>query len=426
MESILLEERIERLPGSREESRSRKASVSEREDAPADRLLPLSLAGIFDEAFDLYKRHFTTFALITAILMLPLLVALQAVESLWLHPLAMQTNWSGGDEVAGRSFLVMLGYFFIGSPRQALPGVLSLTALILVGGAVTIVVGDIYAGRQPSVRAALRNIRSHVFRLLGGWLVAGMAFFTAAAFVLVVVTLVMGFAITAVSVASGGVLAGVLGAVFVACMIVLPYLAGTAILARFFVFLTPMLILERLPISIAPGRTAHLTGKRRFWRAWLTVTFLPLVIAGLALLMLLALDSALALLSLAPQFDFVVRVALETAIFLFFQPYWMVCLTLLYFDYRIRREAFDLLVFSADLPPSMPGAWALQRAQAAPSAPAFPQPGGMPVAPPPPVNTAIPMPAPPPILPPITPPSDSGSVPGPGSIAPDAPRREEA
>ena len=357
---VAIEERIERLPEAWEEERSRDAGAAKADAGSAERLSPLSLAGVFDEAFDLYKRHFTTLAVITAILMLPLLVALQAAESLWLHPLAVQTNWSGDDMEIGRAFLIMLGYILIGAPRAVTPGVLSLAALILVGGAVTVVVADVYTGRTPSVRAALLGIRPHLFRLLGGWLIAILAFVTTAFLASFVVMVFLGIGISAVSAATGGILADVMGVLLLVCLIVLPYLAATALLARFFVFITPMLVLERLPITAAPGRTAHLTDKRLFWRAWITVTFLPLLLGGLTFLMLLALDSALELLSLSPFFNFVVQTALTTAIFLFFQPYWMVCLTLLYFDYRIRREAFDLQVFSADLPPVMPGAWALE------------------------------------------------------------------
>ncbi len=356
---VAIEERIERLPDAREESRSREAGVSEGDAASEERLLPLSLAGVFDEAFDLYKRHFSTLATITAILMLPLLVVLQAVESLWLHPLAVQTNWSGDDSEIGRAFLIMLGYFFTGAPRAVVPGVLSLAALIFVGGAITVVVADVTAGRPPSVRAALQGIRPHLFRLLGGWLMALLAFFTTAFLASFAVMVFMGILLGMAASATGGMLGDVLGILLLVCIIALPYLAGTALVARFFIFLTPMLVLERLPISAAPGRTAHLTGKRLFWRAWIAVTFLPLVIIGLSFLMLSALESALDLLSLSPLFGFIVHVALATAIFLFFQPYWMVCLTLLYFDYRIRREAFDMQVFSADLPPILPGAWAL-------------------------------------------------------------------
>ena len=355
MASLLLED----LPEAHQEVRAANTSAAEGGTASAERLLPLSLAGVFDEAFDLYKRHFRTLAVITAVLMLPLLVALQALESLWLHPLAVQTNWSGDEAEIGRAFLILLGYFFIGAPREIVPGVLSLAALVLVGGAVTVVVGDIYAGRQPTVRAALRGIGPHLFRLLGGWLMACLAFCTTAFLASFAVMIFLGIVTTLLSAASGQILAAALGILFLVCLTILPYLAGTALVARFFLFLTPTLILERLPISAAPGRIAQLTGKRLFWRVWLTATFLPLAMVGLSTLMLLALDSALELLSLAPLFDFVLHVALATAIFLFFQPYWMVCLTLLYFDSRIRREAFDLQVLSAGLPPILPGAWAL-------------------------------------------------------------------
>ncbi|HLV81478.1 MAG TPA: hypothetical protein VKT32_14425 [Chthonomonadaceae bacterium] len=368
MESLLLEDRREFAPQAPEAAHACVPGASEREEASAERLQPLSLAGIFDAAFDLYKRRFVPLALVTAILMLPLLVALQALESLWLHPLAMQTNWSGDDAQIGRAFLILLGYLFTGAPRAVTPGVLSLAALSLVSGAVTLIVADDTTGRTPSARAALRGIRPHLMRLLGGWLVTGLAFFMTLILASFAVTIFLGIGLSIASAASGGLVAEALAYVLLAGLIVLPYLAGTALVARFFLLMTPVLVLERLPVTTAPGRAVHLTGKRLFWRAWLTATFLPLAILLLAFLMLFALDSAVDMLKNIPLIGgvvsqpliaFVLHLALATAIFLFFQPYWMVCLTLLYFDFRIRREAFDLQVFSADLPPVTPGAWAM-------------------------------------------------------------------
>ena len=55
-----------------------------------------------------------------------------------------------------------------------------------------------------------------------------------------------------------------------------------------------------------------------------------------------ACDSTLAAFHLAPVWQFLTQTSLTAGISCFIQPYWMIFITLLYFDYRIQRECFDI------------------------------------------------------------------------------------
>lgn len=324
-------------------------------------LLPSTLAGVFDEAFDLYKRHFAAFAMTIAAIVIPLQIVLQIVESVWLRPMALRLNAQGGAADLSLAFFTYLGYFLTGTPRTDSPGILTLAALAVASGAITLLVADIYSGKQPSVRTTLRGVRPYVLSLIGGWTLAGVVFLAAAAIAFTVLSILFTLVVMATASLLGQVsetvtTIGALG------MILSTYAFAAAVLAYYFVFTTPLIVLERAPASQVSARNIQLAGKNRFWRTWGAVTFLPLVTLGLMMLILWSTELMLERLQLPPLINFMTDLALSTAILLFFQPYWMVFLTLLYYDYRIRREGFDVRLLSANFPGVEVGAWGPQPA----------------------------------------------------------------
>src|SRR5581483_7444775 len=84
------------------------------------------------------------------------------------------------------------------------------------------------------------------------------------------------------------------------CIYVLPYLISWAVIARFFIFTTQLIVLEGLSISEIPARNALLVGKARFWRTFAAVFFLPIVTFGLQALIQYSTLAALRLLRLPP------------------------------------------------------------------------------------------------------------------------------
>jgi hypothetical protein len=144
------------------------------------------------------------------------------------------------------------------------------------------------------------------------------------------------------------------GVLLVLLVLVCPYVVCAALVAKWFCLTTPLATLEAQPLSLLPARNGDLVGKMRFRRAWASVLFLPLVTFGLQFLMTLAVYLALEVAPLPPVAQFLMGTALATAITIFFHTFWMIFLTLFYYDYRIQKEGLDLQLFAAQLPPSPP------------------------------------------------------------------------
>src|SRR5579871_1246583 len=128
------------------------------------RFLPQTLGGVFDESFELYKKHFLTFAMIAAVALIPTQMLLHTIVALWLRPLANQINANSSPD-AGLLVLTRIGFFFTGDPRNETPGLISLLVPILISGPMAVAVSDIYIGRKATVRDAYRRARPYLPRL---------------------------------------------------------------------------------------------------------------------------------------------------------------------------------------------------------------------------------------------------------------------
>ena len=298
--------------------------------APQEELLPKTLSGLFDEAFDLYKRHFTTLALCVAVIFLPALLCFHAA-AVWLRPLELLadshdetvSNWAG--------FQV----FFGGLGMAAF----LLLALLAASGPATVAVAELYQGRTISIREAYRRAGSYLVRLvlhgivtlLGGACIAAITLF-AGAFLFGLTTLALGNEVLAPLLAVSGI-------VF---LMLLPYLSACLLTAWYFLLAPALTILEKLPLGGLTERNTLLIRRPHWRRAWLAAIFLPLVTIGLQILIYYAAQSLLAIFHLSPSFEFVAQSGITALSGFLLQPYWIIFLTLLYFDCRIRREGIDV------------------------------------------------------------------------------------
>ena len=307
-------------------------------------LLPRALSGLFDESFDLYKRHFTTIALCVACLYLPTLALFNLLQAAWIRPLLMTMQDARGDaaDVAG----LKLGLLYIVEFCVLMFG------LILASGPATVAVAACSQGQPITVREAFRRALPAFPRLATYGLVALFA---------VLCATTVGFALTAIAL---GVVATVFSSIHipelttlvalltVATLIVAPYLCGTALLARFFLLTPALTVLENLPLNALMERSGHLARSSRFRRVWLAAIFLPLVTLGLELLVEYAADSVITALRLSPAFAFGAQTGASALFSFLLQPYWIIFLCLLYFDCRVRRDGLDVsrLADAAGLP----------------------------------------------------------------------------
>ena len=313
---------------------------------------PMRLGSLFDASFALYKSHFSTLFFLAALLYLPLQIVLIALMTTWLRPLLQHLNSQSGQADIYGSFTAAIGMLFIGAPQVGLPGLCTLIALVLISGPITIVTADIYLGRPVSLRSSLRLLRASLLRLITGW---GMTILALTGVFLAVLMITFVLAIILAAVLATHVPEAVITLIVLAGLFS-PYFVVTAVFAKWFCLTTPLILLEGQSLLAAPDRNSALTGGKRFARTWGACTLLPLVTLGLQFLILGSLSSALSSLPLSPMLRFLVEAAAIAGISLFFQPFWMIFLTLTYFDLRIRAEGLDLLLLAARLPQSQTSA----------------------------------------------------------------------
>ncbi len=307
----------------------------------ADTLLPQSLSGVFDEAFDLYKRHFTTLALIFALIYLPAQILLDALNYTWLQPL-IQDSASRGSNDPAAVFIVLggLGVYIT----------LFTLALAIASGPIAAAVSDSYLQRRITVRESYRNGLRHGLRLMGGWAMVGLAFIGVYFLVLIVLLILLGLIVNALGF-TGNSTPLVLSSVFVIAMFLVPYALGCAVLAKSYAFTAQLVVLEDLPVAAIPARNAQLVGKTRFRRTFGAIFSLPILVCGLMGLISFSIRHTLeAFFHLSGLPLFLAQRASWAAVGLFLLPYSMIFLTLLYYDYRVRREGLDVRILSSNLP----------------------------------------------------------------------------
>ncbi len=310
-----------------------------------------TVGGVFDSAFDLYKSHFTTLALIVACVFIPTQVILHAAGNLWLKPLMAGMNQAEMDPFAALQVAALAA--ITGAPQYGVPGYLSLMTSFMASGPVAVAVASILVGRPVSVGSAYRRAGPVMGRLFGIWNLLFVLFFVVAIAVLMalwLVTALVVYILVSLHLVTGALSAFETGLVFVILMIVLPYIAGCALSSVLFAFAPPIVGLENLTIMGAVERNSRLVSRKYFWRVCLTVTMLPIVTFGLQALILLSAGSVVEALHWPAWALFVVGTGLSSLISFFFQPYWMIFITLLYFDLRVRQEGLDVRYLADNLP----------------------------------------------------------------------------
>ncbi|MCW3051356.1 MAG: hypothetical protein JWN14_526, partial [Chthonomonadales bacterium] len=130
--------------------------------------MPQTLAGVFDEAFDLYKRHFALLAMIVAVGVIPTEIIRNLIVAVWLHPL--EAHLSGVANANPDSLILLrVGQFFFGEPRSSWTCILAMLVLVFLSAPVSIAVSDLYFGRNTTVRDCYRRSRPYILPMLWGY-----------------------------------------------------------------------------------------------------------------------------------------------------------------------------------------------------------------------------------------------------------------
>jgi hypothetical protein len=284
----------------------------------------MRLGEILDGSFNIYRRHFGLFMRLSLIL-----VWLPTAAGIYLN---LRFNNSPFELLAllQQNIGVSVGVFLL------FIVVWSACSLLLKAGTIR-VISDSYLGHEPELGASLRFGTARIVPLLLVTISKGLLLFILYIAAALVVGL-MFFMGRMISPAIGGlmIVAGFCGGIWFVTWILCGY-----------AMTTPIVVLEDLSSSFdAFGRSWELTRGARGKVAgtiivtWLISQFLPgLVIGGISAAMGIAGNDAL-----QPVF-----VVVSSLLGIVLAPILPCALTLLYYDLRVRREAFDIQVLSEQL-----------------------------------------------------------------------------
>jgi len=284
----------------------------------------MRLGEILDGSFNIYRRHFGLFMRLSLIL-----VWLPTAAAIYLNLRFSKTPFeliNVFQEHLGASVGVILGLVVVWTA----------CSLLLKAGTIRII-SDSYLGQEPELGASLRFGVEKIMPLL---LVA-----LSKALLLILLYLVCGLAVVVLyfvgrlvgpGMAGFMIFIGVVGAIWFVAWVACAY--GTT---------TPIIVLEDLPSAFDTfGRSWELTRGARLKVfgtvvvAWLISQLMPqMVIGGISGVLGVTGND-----SLQPFF-----VVIASLMGIVLAPILPCALTLLYYDLRVRREAFDLQVLSEQL-----------------------------------------------------------------------------
>jgi hypothetical protein len=326
-------------------------------------LSPLGAGDLIDRTVRLYRRHFTTLVRAAS----PPVVA-SALGSV-LTTVGWREAWlteSGGllalyvTAITLGVALVFLGNFFF---------------LLVMGGASRNLVLHLLRGEPVSARSIYRNVRARFWGLVLALLIITVFAGTAGAFIFFVWMMVFGIA------AAGLGLAGGNSAVSVVLTVVIFVVTALGALFAFFwvvgraAYVPQVMLVEGRGVMDSVGRSIALArgNVRR-----LTAMFLFTTFASYSALMLLAVPLgwfgylrginpvAMSEADLPLWYSISYKVLAQTSSVLL-APVWMLGLSLLYVDERVRHEGYDIELMAAQRLGDMPE---LPGGVAAPLAPA--------------------------------------------------------
>jgi hypothetical protein len=312
-------------------------------------LRPLSLGELLDRTFSLYRRHFWLFVGIMAIpsaFMIPANVLLLSVQGSMMNsvssgqpPIMPTPRLIGGIAAGYLLFTVIFGVVYA-----------------LAMGAATCAVADAYLGRSATVRGSFARVRGRFWKLMG-------VFFN-------ILLRVMGFLLVFMGVAVGlvvgiGFASGARGnpvvTALVAILAVFVYIAGLVLCVWFalrYSVSIPVLMVENTGVFDTIRRSVLLTRGRR-GHIFLAL-LIGAIIAYVGIIVFQGPFMVFTMISamrghwppwLAPVSA--VSAAIGGAIT---GPISMIVIVLLYYDTRIRKEAFDLQFMMSSLDRPAPAA----------------------------------------------------------------------
>lgn len=294
-------------------------------------LRPMSTSQVLDRTFSIYRNNFILLAGIGA-----LLPALLLVMQLSFIPLGFPPRPSDKQAPEMMAILV-LGYV-------CCYGVIYLLGNALAGGATVFGVSKLHLGQGVTIGQAYQQVFSRFWRVLGVIVLLGLIVFGSLVVGEVIAILVIALSAGSALVFGGGAVPGI-GAIFAviwAMAIFAAAVVGALFLYSKLCLAVPACILERLPVGVSLRRSWYLT-KNSVWRIMLVhlLTWVISVALGIALaipgqIYLMTMQNKAALVGVILQHigGFIAGVIAN--------PIATTAIALIYYDQRVRKEAFDL------------------------------------------------------------------------------------
>jgi hypothetical protein len=285
-------------------------------------LRPLTFGEILDGAFTLYRRHFLTFFLTALIALLPLPLMLGAT--------AVNPAEPG---------------FAIGAMLVLAP--VMMVAYFTLWAALTWQSARAIQGHSPTIGDGFRQGIRNLLSLLGAIVLIGLI----TGILGIPVILVVGAILVGIGMAMGDVAGVVLGVL----LMMLLYAFFLGVLAMLFA-VPAAVVIERQGAWDAIKRSWHLSAGARLRVAG--VFIVTSLIVTLPTIGLYAVGAGTGMFSISPDAApnpvwVVLEAAMTFLISALTYPFWAAALTLLYFDRRVRKEAYDLEVAAEGL--AIPG-----------------------------------------------------------------------
>lgn len=311
----------------------------------APRLKAMTSTEILDAAFRLYRNNFATFLGIFALIYVPTTLIVVGVSGL-LYPQAQAAVLSAADEGAQKNAQTHL-QMVDGLVQVVQLFVYALIEMPLATGALTCAVGMRYLNEPASIGKAYGQLLPLFLKYLGTTmlygLVVGLAF---------IVFLLPGFFL---------MLTGSVGLSAIVMFLGLPFsmVFGYRCLTWFFATAS-IVCIERLGGTAAMGRSRRLVHGSG-WRIFGFLLILGMLQGALMMPISMGLQFALPFVTESMALQFTCKTVLEQTLSMIITPFFSTVLILLYYDLRIRKEAFDLEVLAQSL-----GAPAPAKAEPAP------------------------------------------------------------
>ena len=344
------------------------------------RLRPRDVAGILDQSFRLYRKHFLTFLSITAVVFVPvqlivqvLSVLLQGDQSAYTESVLSSSSSTSFDYSTMGEFYTT---FFIAT------GVVIVIALVgtfieqLAHGALTSAVAESYLEKPVGFASAWGEALKRIGPLLGA---VGLQLLILLALASPIILLfVLGFGVffsdlgNLESGTSSGAAGGALGLICGAyCLLIPAFILGAYIFIRLSL-VAPAIMIENLGPRQALRRSWRLV-EGYWWRTFgilLIVGILSIIVGAGPAALITAIGIALTG-DLSNIWVNIVAAVVTVATGAIFIPIQLTATALYYFDLRVRKEGYDM---EAAMTQAY-GGWGQAAPYGQPGQPQYPYPG---------------------------------------------------